>query len=662
MSLKRARLRRLIPAAVAIVLLAVLFVVAQRPTASAAEVDQIASKYKFTEMPIAMPPGYHPTQTIRQVNPAYKNIQAWISSVGAGVALTDVTGHGRDDGMCIVDPRTNDVIVTYAPTAPPQDRFTPFVLNAAPLPVTSDMAPMGCVPGDYNGDGRTDFLVYYWGRSPIIFLARSTASKPSASAYRPVELLSGVSADGQYYGPDWNTNDVTVADFDGTGHPDLFIGNYFPDSEVLNPNGIDDVQMPSSLSNAQNGGGDYIYKWTGGTGGPNPTVSYQLAPNAIPYADATGWTLGAATADLTGNGLPDLYIANDFGPGHLLYNDSTPGHIKFTVTIGNRGLATPKSFVVGRGSFKGMGVDFGDLSDNGRFDFMVSNITTAWGLEESNFVFMNQASSGKQMQQDLASGVAPFNQDAEQMGMAFTGWSWDVKMGDFLNSGNLDVVQTDGFIKGSINRWNWLQEMAMTNDDLLSNPADWPLVQAGDDIAGNQCLAFYASAPGGSYVNIDKQLGLCSNTTPTRGVATADTLANGHLDFAVARQWGPPAFYANQAPDLGNYLGLELYRPTADGGTPGQGLEGIGSPAYGTTAQIYYAGHTQVAQLDGGSGSGGKRSFEVYFGLGSYHGPVTVRLHWRNASGQLRTQTLTLTPGTHNLLDTNNTFKEVPNS
>jgi enediyne biosynthesis protein E4 len=658
MSISRARLRRLVPGIAAIVLLTGLFFNAELPVASAGDAGKIASEYKFTQLPIAMPPGYHPTQTIRQVNPAYQHLVSWISSVGASIALTDVTGHGRDDGMCIVDPRTNDVIVTYTPTAPAADRFTPFVLNAAPLPMNSTMAPMGCVPGDYNGDGRMDFLVYYWGRTPIVFLARSTAARPSPSAYRPVELMPGSSVSGQYDGPDWNTNAVAVADFDGTGHPDLFVGNYFPDSAVLDPHGINNVQMPTSLSDAKNGGGDYIFRWLGGTSGPNPTVRYAEVPNAIPYADSTGWTLGAATADLTGNGLPELYIANDFGPGHLLYNVSTPGHIKFTEAIGARTPTTPKSFVVGKGSFKGMGVDFGDLSDNGKFDFMISNITTAWGLEESNLVFMNQASSDQQMQQDLAGGYAPFSQNAEQMGMAWTGWSWDVKFGDFLNSGNLDVVQTDGFIKGTIDRWNWLQEMAMTNDDLLSNPANWPLVEPGDDIAGHQCLAFYASAGGGGHVNISKQLGLCDQV-PTRGVATADTRGDGRLDFAVARQWAPPAFYANSSPDLGHYLGLQLYRPATGGGAPGQGLDGLGSPAYGTTVQIYTPGHTQISQLDGGSGSAGKRSFEVSFGLGSYNGPVRVHLQWVASDGQRHQETITLSPGTHNILLTS-TATEVP--
>jgi hypothetical protein len=98
---------------------------------------------------------------------------------------------------------------------------------------------------------------------------------------------------------------------------------------------------------------------------------------------STGWT-GPASADLVGcQGLPDLYIANDFGPDHLLYNVSTPGHIRFTEAIGQRTPLTPKSFVMGRDSFKGMGVDFGDLGDNGKFDMMVSNITTAWGLRKA---------------------------------------------------------------------------------------------------------------------------------------------------------------------------------------------------------------------------------------------------------------------------------------
>jgi len=662
MSTMRTRLRHLVPAFVVILMLLGLLIGANMAVASNVNANAVASQYKFQAMSLPMPPGYHPTQTIRQVNPAYQHLVSWISSVGASIAMTDVTGHGRDDGICTVDPRTNDVIVTYAPNAPAQDQFTPFVLNPSPLPYDNTMAPMGCVPGDYNGDGRMSFLVYYWGRTPIIFLAKSTATTPSPSAYKPVELMPE-DVNGTYDGPDWNTNDVTVADFEGNGHPDLFVGNYFPDSAVLDPNGIDNVQMPSSLSDAQNGGGDYIFRWTGGTGGANPTVSYQLVKDAIPYADATGWTLGGATADLTGDGLPDLYIANDFGPGHLLYNESTPGHIKFITATGERGALTPKSFVLGRGSFKGMGADFSDLADNGKYDLMVSNITTPWGLQESNFVFMNEAPSDKAMASDLARSVAPFNQEAENMGMAWTGWSWDVKAGDFLNSGSDDEVQTDGFIKGTIDRWNWLQEMAMTNDDLLSNPANWPLVEPGDDIAGSQCPAFYADGGGDQFVNISQQLGMCTKAdqTPTRGVATADVLGNGVLDFAIARQWGPPVFYLNESPNLGHSLGLNLYRPAADGGTAGQGLSGIGAPAYGTTVTVDYAGKTQISQLDGGSGSAGKRSFEVSFGLGSYSGPVTVHLAWVNNAGQQEHETLSLTPGTHNLMLTS-TATEVASS
>src|SRR5215469_4476448 len=121
---------------------------------------QAAAQYKFEQLPIAMPPGYSQQKmtTIREVNPAYQRIRSWISAVGASVAINDLVGHGRSDGMCIVDTRTNDVVVTYTPTAPQADRFTPFVLNPAPLPVNNTMAPTGCLAGDFTGSGLTDLL------------------------------------------------------------------------------------------------------------------------------------------------------------------------------------------------------------------------------------------------------------------------------------------------------------------------------------------------------------------------------------------------------------------------------------------------------------------------------------------------------------------------
>ena len=198
----RGRLRKLAPALTAILALLTVYVVVGNP-AQASEVSQTAAKYSFKQMPIAMPPGYDEQKmnTIRQVNPAYYKIRSWISAVGASVAINDLTGHGRSDGMCIVDTRTNDVIVTYTPTAPAADRFTPFVLNPAPLPMDDTMAPTGCTAGDFNGDGRMGLLVYYWGRTPILFLAKAGATTVSQDAYQPQELVRGVDADGRYHGP-----------------------------------------------------------------------------------------------------------------------------------------------------------------------------------------------------------------------------------------------------------------------------------------------------------------------------------------------------------------------------------------------------------------------------------------------------------------------------
>ncbi|GAB3473496.1 ASPIC/UnbV protein [Amycolatopsis cihanbeyliensis] len=625
--------------------------------------DQTAEPYKFREMPIPLPDGYNeqPMKSIRQVNPSYQHIASWISAIGASVAINDLTGNGRASSLCLVDPRTDDVIVTHTPTAPQEDRFSPFVLDAAPLPFDDTMAPTGCTPGDYNMDGRMDLLVTYWGRTPILFLAKSDATSVSNDAYRRQELVASESADGRYHGPKWNTDAVHVDDYDGDARPDIFIGNYFPDSDVLGSDGMKNVEMNLSMSTATNGGGGHILRWHAATSGPEPSVSYVPEPEAVPYEAATGWTLAVSGADLDGDGLPEVYIANDFGHDHLLHNRSTPGRIRFGLAEGSGSAITPKSFVLGDDSFKGMGVDFGDPSGKGRFDIVVSNITVPWGLQESNFFWENQTRDHEEMRERLAAGDAPFTQQAEDYGLAWSGWCWDVKFGDFLNDGNLAVVQSTGFIKGDRNRWNWLQELATINDVLVSNPSMWPNMRQGDDLAGDDVLAFYAKKPDGRYVDVAEQLGL-DVPIPSRAIATGDTTGTGALDFAVARQWGPSSFYANESPDRGSALTLRLYQPPeGDGTTSGArtGLSGVGAPAYGATVTVTTPdGRTQVSQLDGGGGHSGFRSFEVRFGLGEETGPVTAHLNWRDADGQLRNETVELRPGTYSLV-LSNTVQEV---
>jgi enediyne biosynthesis protein E4 len=649
-------LRRQLPGVIALGVVLVMFFAVQPPHAPASERESLATKYKFTPMNIALPGGYQ-QQTIRKVNKDYKQIDAWISSVGAGIGMNDLDGDGLSNDLCVSDTRIDQVVITPTPGAR-SNRYAPFALRPAPLPMGYAIAPMGCAPADFNEDGRMDVLEYFWGRTPIVYLAKPGAKTLNADAYQPVELVPGAGG-ATYSGPQWNSNAVAIDDFDGDGHVDIYLGNYFPHGPVLDDRASSGVAMNHSLSNASNGGEDYFFRWTGATQGAQPSVTFQQVDNVLSDHTSKGWVLAAGANDLDGDQLPELYIAQDHGKDALLYNKSKPGKLEFAPVKSARTPGLPKSKRIGTDSFKGMGIDFTDFNHDGLYDMFVSNITTTFGIQESNLHFIATAKNQSDLRTQLQAGKAPWTDRSTALGTAWTGWCWDVKMADFSNSGESDIAQTDGFVKGDVNRWPQLQELAASNDMVVENPFWWPHVKAGDDIAGSQRLAFYVKDEHGRYQNISEQLGLAV-PVPTRGIAVGDSDGDGRLDMAVARQWDEPAFYHNNSPANGSFLGLRLTHDTPNAttgtgdanaatGTTGA-LPAPGSPVVGAQVTVTMPdGRKQLGRVDGGSGHSGKRSYEVHFGLGNATGPVQVHLRWRDRAGQVHGQDLQLNPGWHSL-------------
>jgi hypothetical protein len=646
MTIREGAFRRQAAKLTAILLVLVVYGFARVPVASESELAKLAEGFRFSVAPLPTLSGETP-KSIREVNPSLRRVAGWVSSVGAAVALNDLDGDGLPNDVCYVDTRIDKVIVAPVPGTPA--RYQPFTLDPLTLPYDpATMAPMGCLPGDFNEDGLPDVLAYYWGRTPVVFIKRDHTS-PSKSVLDPNSYTRSEVVPG---GARWFTNAATLADIDGDGHSDLIIGNFFPDgARILDTRAEVGDEMQDSMSLAQNGGYKHLLLWKVPAAGTPSTVQFEEVHDVLDEQSARGWSLAIAAGDLDGDLLPEIYFANDFGPDRLLHNRSTPGHPRFELLEGRRSFTTPKSKVLGHDSFKGMGVDFGDLNGDGWPDIYVSNITQEYGLEESHFVFV---STGQV--ELMKEGVAPYVDRSESLGLSRSGWGWEARLGDFNNDGTLEALQATGFLRGTVNRWPELHEVVMGNDQLLRNPGNWPVLQAGADVSGDGHNPFFVRGADGRFHDIAAQLSL-NQSLVSRGIATADVDGDGRLDYAVANQWGTSYFYRNESENPGAFLGLRLHLPVRAGDSVSQTRvcrEGKGAamfasrPAIGAEARVLLAGRAPLMQqVDGGNGHSGKRSPDLQFGLGQLAKSelVTVELRWRDERGALHRETVQLSPG-----------------
>ncbi|MFE1165777.1 FG-GAP repeat domain-containing protein [Nocardiopsis sp. NPDC058789] len=619
---------RIATVALALALMGAVGVMTIRPSLGESDQSDRAAPFAFETLALnSEPPD---ARFERDVAPDLEHFKGWISAVGAGATLLDLRGLGKSGDVCLVDPRDDSVTLRNAPGSG-EDDYPVVELLPEGLPYDDTMAPMGCVPADLDEDGDLDVIVYYWGRSPVLFMnTAGPEAVPSAENFTAHELVEPMQV--------WNTTSLNVADVDGSGSLDILVGNYFPDgARVLDPDADDEtrMEMQQSMGLATNGGRNRLLL-TEPTGEADAPPSISDASTAIPEQATTAWTLAIGFQDLTGNGVPDVYLGNDFGNDSLLVNHSTPGDVRLELLKGDRDMTTPKSQVMGNGSFKGMGVAFTYEDDAELPMIVVSNITSPYALHESNFAFVPDGDGA-----DLLDGSVPYSESSEQLGLARSGWSWDVKAGDFDNDGTDELFQATGFLKGETKRWPELQEIAMGNDQLLKHPAFWPNFAEGDDISGYETNPFWVRGDDGTYADLAEAVGI-SEYDVTRAFAFGDVNGDGLLDVVVANQWEDSRLLLNQAPDASPGVVLRLVRPGAGG-------DDALTPALGASVSVRADGHpAQTRELHPANGHVGVSDSIVHLAAPSGDLPVTVS--WRDGGGDTHSTELTVEPGTHTVL------------
>ncbi len=652
---------------------------AARLPSDAIDGQEVAARFSFASTTLDQNFGM-PLRQTRDVHRDLRRIAPWIASVGAAAAMGDVDGNLKPDDVCHVDTRINQVVV--APLI--DQRYPPFVLKPPRGVESADtIAPMGCLIGDLNEDGLADLLVYYWGRPPVAFLridnGPATKNEPPAADRYVAVAIAGEQR--------WFTNAAVLADVDGDGHLDVVVGNYFcDDGRILDANTTEPVcphpVMQDSMSRAYNGGANRILLWASGSGGPRPGVVFKDVPGLFAREVADAWTLAIGAQDLNGDGLPDLYFANDFGPDRLLVNCSRAmqsfgrsreelgcfplqGPVSFRLMEGQRTLAKPRSKVLGQDSFKGMGVEFADVNGDGLADIYVSNITEKWALQESQFLFV---SDGRRIDAALVrQGTAPYVDESEQRGLSRSGWGWDAKLADFDNDGNLEALQAVGFVRGRDadaglvwrkSCWAMLQELATANDALLKHAGAWFRMEQdgagpGCDLSGNSRRnPFFVLQESGRFADVSPWLGhlVHGAPAPTRGLAIGDADQDGRLDYIEARQYAAPEFHRNTSrAALGNaFIGLSpRFLVGDDAGvarvtTIAEAAQAQfrSRPAVGARVAIRLSdGRTFSAEVDGGNGHSGKRSPDIHVGLGHVAPGTSAELvvTWRSTGATTRT-------------------------
>ncbi len=282
------------------------------------------------------------------------------------------------------------------------------------------------------------------------------------------------------------------------------------------------------------------------------------------------YQLGAVFSDLDLDSDQDLYVATDTTL-NLLFENRGDGTFEDRSLLSGAGLS-------GSGTEQaGMGVDVGDVNEDGRFDIFVTNFS-----DDYNTLYLNQGGLRFVDSSDLANLVVP--------SLPYLGWS--TRLADLDSDSDLDIFVVNGHVYPQVDEGN-----------------------VGESF--RQPMHVYMNRGDGTFEEATGKLGAApSKPRASRGAALGDLDGDLRQDIVVNVMDEAPALIRNEIPGAARAVVLQLIGRAAN-------RDGLGA-----VVRARIGGRTQVHEVRGDRGYLSHSDPRVYVGLGEASRVDEIRIHW----------------------------------
>jgi hypothetical protein len=371
--------------------------------------------------------------------------------------------------------------------------------------------------------------------------------------------------------------------------------------------------MHDSWHLSNNGGENWIFLQT-------PEHKFVKQDSKLWGLPETRWSLAVGIADFNQDEWPDIYIANDFGPDDLYYNDQ------------GRGFKNIKGKLfgdIGKDTYKGMNVSVADFDHSGWLDVYVTNVHHAFQAEGSLlWTFRPSQKMHAPLIEENATKKTVLNENR---------FGWGAVATDFNNDGWIDLAVANGMVDDTWDKkfedcpdyWYVNEKVARSPPSIHRYVNKWGDLR-GACIYGKERNRIYLNRGAGEkpqFVDVAEVVGV-TELSNHRGAAVADFTNNGRRDLIFTRPFNEPVFYKNKMREKAlppAWIGLSLKSLNSQ-----CNREAVGSRILAEVTKMNGTTSSMLTEIQVVSGFAAQSDKRAHFGLGHDTKNLRLKIKWCN--------------------------------